>query len=178
MNDDRGPKSLVVKKVHFLLGKQICQNGLCYTNLWFKNKLTLNKDDLKLQLKLVIPAPGLPILNERRSLGPFSTRSGNDFFQAALLVIHIQAVTQHFPQMEYYLFHYGYYLSAIEWIPELESLSIFLVMYSQVFAAFDKVVHVNSFFVEPFSLTTSTLMVSVMGSTALILYIIFECIER
>uniref|UniRef100_A0A915K803 Uncharacterized protein n=1 Tax=Romanomermis culicivorax TaxID=13658 RepID=A0A915K803_ROMCU len=67
---------------------------------------------------------------------------------------------------------------AIKCIPELESLSVFLVTYSQVFTAFDKVVHVKSYFVEPFSPAISMSMVFIMGLIAVILHIIFVYVEQ
>uniref|UniRef100_A0A915JB57 Uncharacterized protein n=1 Tax=Romanomermis culicivorax TaxID=13658 RepID=A0A915JB57_ROMCU len=53
-----------------------------------------------------------------------------------------------------------------------------MTTYSQVFTAFDKVVLVRSYFAEPFSPATSASMVFVMGLIAIILHIIFVCIEK
>uniref|UniRef100_A0A915KQY7 Uncharacterized protein n=1 Tax=Romanomermis culicivorax TaxID=13658 RepID=A0A915KQY7_ROMCU len=50
--------------------------------------------------------------------------------------------------------------------------------YAQVFGAFDKVMHVKSYFVEPFSPATSISMVSIMSLIAMIIHIIFVCVEQ
>uniref|UniRef100_A0A915J4A1 Uncharacterized protein n=1 Tax=Romanomermis culicivorax TaxID=13658 RepID=A0A915J4A1_ROMCU len=66
----------------------------------------------------------------------------------------------------------------VKWISQLESLSIFLVTYTQVFTALDKFVHVKSYFVEPFSQTTSMSMVIIMALIAMIIHIIYVCVEQ
>uniref|UniRef100_A0A915K063 Gustatory receptor n=1 Tax=Romanomermis culicivorax TaxID=13658 RepID=A0A915K063_ROMCU len=69
-------------------------------------------------------------------------------------------------------------LALEESVGVLESLCIFLVTYTQVFIALDKFVHVKSYFVEPFSLTTSMSMVIIMTLIAMIIHITYICVQQ